>query len=253
MHARKSSFKKGPIIVYLSLAVIFAVCYFFIPQFKREIDTAVDVLTGEDEERIQRWVSTFGFFGPIVIVVGMMLQMFLFVIPNVLLMMIAIVSYGPVWGAVISFVGVFAASSFGYYIGGKLSKVTLSKFVSIEHQRKIAQFIQDYGVGTIMITRLCSFSNDALSFVAGMLKMEYRKYIVSTLIGITPLIVLLAIFGKNEKIEWGLIWITLASVIMLVVYIVIDKRRKKRMRARTVGKVPETTPKTVGKTVGVDK
>ena len=53
--------------------------------------------------------STFGVFGPVIIIVGMMVQMFLFVVPNVLLMMIAIVSYGPVWGGIISFVGVFAA------------------------------------------------------------------------------------------------------------------------------------------------
>src|SRR5687768_4472757 len=167
MVRRKDSFSKKPIYTYITLAIIFAACYFLIPQFKEEVDIAFDVLTGEDEERIQGWVSTFGIFGPVVIVLGMMVQMFLFVIPNVLLMMIAIVSYGPVWGAVISFVGVFAASSFGYFIGGKLSKVTLAKFVSIKNQRKISEFIHDYGMGTIMITRMCSFSNDALSFVAG--------------------------------------------------------------------------------------
>ena len=101
------SFNKTPIFIYGGLAVTFVACYFLIPQFKQEVDTAFDVLPGEDEERIQKWVSTFGIFGPIVIIIGMMLQMFLFVVPNILLMMIAIVSYGPVWGAVISFCGVF--------------------------------------------------------------------------------------------------------------------------------------------------
>ena len=115
---------------------------------------------------------------------------------------------------------------------GKLSKVTLARFISEENQRKIGQFIHDYGMGTIMITRLSSFSNDGLSLVAGVLKMEYKKYITATLIGITPLIVLLAIFGKNEKIEWALIWIAAASLVMLVVYIVIDKKRKKKKRRR---------------------
>lgn len=230
MDRRKGFFKKTPIFIYSSLAVVFAACYFFIPAFKQEIDIAFDVLTGEDDERIQQWVSTFGVFGPVMIILGMMVQMFLFVIPNVLLMMIAIVSYGPVWGGLISFSGVFAASSFGYYIGKKLSRVTLAKFVSIENQLKISEFIHDYGVGAIMITRLCSFSNDALSIVAGILKMDYRKYILSTLIGITPLIVLLAIFGRNEKIEWALIWITAASMVMLVIYIILDRRRKRRLR-----------------------
>ena len=229
MSTRSGSIKKTPIIIYGNLIIVFVACYFLIPQFKQEVDTAFDVLTGEDEERIQRWVSAFGVAGPIVLIVAMILQMFLFVIPNVLLMMIAIVSYGPVWGAVISFFGVFAASSLGYFIGTKLSRVTLSKFVSIENQKKIAEYIHDYGVGAIVITRLCSFSNDALSFVAGMLKMEYKKYILSPLTGITPLIVLLAIFGKNEKIEWALIWITVASLILLIVYIVIDRRKKRKV------------------------
>jgi uncharacterized membrane protein YdjX (TVP38/TMEM64 family) len=230
MDHRKGSFKKAPIFIYVLLAAVFAACYFFIPAFQQEIDTAFDVLTGEDDTRIQQWVSTFGIFGPIVIILGMVVQMFLFVVPNVLLMMIAIVSYGPFWGGVISLVGVFSASSLGYYIGRKLSRVTLSKFVSIENQLKISEFIHDYGVGAIMITRISSFSNDALSFVAGMLKMDYRKYILSTLIGITPLIIVLAIFGLNEKIEWALIWVAAASLVMLVVYIILDKRRKKRMR-----------------------
>ena len=72
-----------------------------------------------------------------------------------------------------------------------------------------------------------------------MLKMEYKKYITATLIGITPLIVLLAIFGKNEKIEWALIWIAAASLVMLVVYIVIDKKRKKKKKKKmqTEGKI----------------
>lgn len=241
MGHHKSSFRKTPIFVYLSLAVTFAACYFFIPQFKEEVDIAFDVLTGEDEERIERWVSTFGVFGPIVIIAGMVLQMFLFVIPNVLLMMIAIVSYGPLWGGVISFCGVFAASSLGYYIGTKLSRVTLQKFVSNSNQRKISEYIHDYGVGAIMITRMCSFSNDALSFVAGMLKMDYKKYIMSTLIGILPLIVTLAIFGLSEKIEWALIWIAAASLVLLAVYIILDRRKKKRIKKHHLGGVQSAT------------
>ena len=228
MNRSKILFKKASIFIYAFIVIALVASYFFIPAFQNQIDIAFDVLTGEDEERIQQYVSTFAVFGPVIIVLGMMVQMFLFVIPNVLLMMIAIVSYGPVWGGVISFAGVFASSSLGYYIGRKLSKVTLTKFVSTKSQKKIAEFIKDYGVGAIITTRLCSFSNDSLSIVAGVLNMTYKKYILSTLIGITPLIVLLAIFGKNEKIEWALVWVTAASLIMLVVYIILDKRRKKR-------------------------
>ena len=71
-------------------------------------------------------------------------------------------------------------------------------------------------------------SNDSLSIVAGALKMRYKKYILATICGITPLVVLLAIYGNNGKILRALIWIAVTSLIVLIVYVIIDKRKKKR-------------------------
>ncbi len=58
--------------------------------------------------------------------------------------------------------------------------------------------------------------------------MTYQKYIIATLSGITPLIVLLAIYGKNGKILNALIWVAVISLVLLGVYIIIDKKRRKR-------------------------
>ena len=66
-----------------------------------------------------------------------------------------------------------------------------------------------------------------MSIVAGLLKMSYKKYILATLAGITPLIILLAIYGKNGKILRALIWIAVASLIILIIYVIIDKKRRK--------------------------
>ncbi len=59
--------------------------------------------------------------------------------------------------------------------------------------------------------------------------MNYRKYILATLSGITPLIMLLAIYGRNGKILKALIWIAAISLVLLIIYIVIDKRRKRNL------------------------
>jgi uncharacterized membrane protein YdjX (TVP38/TMEM64 family) len=223
---------KTPLIVSISIVVVLVSSYFIFPDFKSGINEAFEVLTSDDQDRARDYVAKFGFLGPIIIILGMMAQMFMFIVPNILLMMIAIICYGPVWGSIISLIGVFAASSLGYWIGCHLSPITLNKFVNVKTQDKISAFIKDYGVSAIMITRLSSFSNDALSFVAGLLSMSYKKYILATLTGITPLIVLLAIFGQNGKIEWALIIISAVSLIFLVVYIIVDKRKKKSKPGR---------------------
>ena len=216
-----------PLLVSLFLLAILVVFYFIIPSFQSFIKEAFDVLTSENEERIRQWVAQFKLAGPVMLILIMIVQMFLFVVPNIFVMMVAIISYGPFWGSVISFLGVFASSSTGYMIGKYLGPVTVHKLMNEKVQKKTSEFIKRYGVTAIAITRISSLSNDSLSIVAGLLKMNYGKYILATLAGITPLIVLLAVYGKNGKILKALIWIAALSLFILIIYIIIDKRKKR--------------------------
>ena len=220
--------KKLPFLISFSLLACLVILYFIIPSFQAFVKEAFDVLTSDDEERIKQWVAKFKLAGPVTLILLMVIQMFLFVVPNVFIMMVAIVSYGPAWGAVISFLGVFASSSVGYVIGKYLGPVTVHKLMSDKARDKTARFIKRYGVTAIAITRISSFSNDSLSIVAGLLKMSYRKYILATLAGITPLIVLLAIYGKNGKILRSLIWIAAISLVILIIYIFLKERKREK-------------------------
>lgn len=230
----KEEKKSNNVLMFVAIGVLAALvgCYFIFPGFQAGINEAFDVITSGDDARIKPWVEQFGFWGPVVLIVAMMLQMFMFVVPNVLLFMIAIICYGPIWGGLISLAGVFASSSLGYFIGRKLGPRAIDRFVSQKAQDKICIFIERYGVKAIAITRLSSFSNDALSFVAGILEMSYRKYILATLGGITPLITLMAIYGNNGKIEKALIWIAAISLVLLAGYIYFDRHKRREVYSK---------------------
>ena len=220
--------RKLPLFISLSFFAILVALYFFIPSFQNFIKEAFDVITSDDQERISKWVAQFKLSGPVVLIGIMIVQMFLFIVPNVLVMMVAIVIYGPFWGGVISFLGVFASSSTGYLIGKYFGPVTVHKLMSDKALKKTSNFIKHYGVTAIAITRISSLSNDSLSIVAGLLKMNYLKYILATLAGITPLIILLGIYGKNGKILKSLIWIAAISLALLIVYIITKERKRKK-------------------------
>lgn len=229
--------KSSNVLMFAAIGVLAVLvgCYFIFPGFQAGINEAFDVITSKDDERIKSWVQQFGFWGPVVLILAMMLQMFMFVVPNVLLFMIAIICYGPIWGGLISLAGVFASSSLGYLIGRRLGPRAIDRFVSQKAQDKICIFIERYGIKAIAITRLSSFSNDALSFVAGILEMSYRKYILATLCGITPLITLMAIYGNNGKIEKALIWIAAISLILLAGYIYLDRHKRREAYTKYAG------------------
>jgi len=157
----------------------------------------------------------------------MTFQMFMLIVPNLLLFAISIICYGPIWGSLICFTGVFASSSLGYKIGKVLGPRAIDKFVSQKIQDKIAAFVQRYGFKAIAVARMSSLGTDSLGFAAGILEMNYKKFIIATMSGITPVIISVAIFGKNGNVEKGLLWMAGISLAALIVYIIIDHKKQR--------------------------
>lgn len=221
---------KSKLPLYLSIVLVGAIVasYFFIPSIHHFINNAWDVLTSDDEQRIKDWVSGFGWYGPIVLILSMVVQMFLIVIPTIALMVVSILAYGPLWGSLIILVAVFAASSVGYFIGRYFGKTLILKLLGKKTESKIEDFIEDYGFWAVIVTRLNPFlSNDAISFVGGILNMPYWKFIGATFIGILPLTILIAIFGKStDQLKTGLLWGSVFSLLAFVCYYLWKKYKK---------------------------
>ncbi len=206
------------------------VSYFAIPEVKSFFNETFNVLTSEDEGRISEWVDRLGFWGPFFIVITMTVQMFLFIIPSPLLMVVAVLAYGPYWGVAISILAIFVASSIGYAIGKYLGQVTINKIIGHKKEKKLEFYVERYGVWAVIITRLAPMlSNDAISFVGGILRMGYWKFIGATLAGITPLAILIAYFGENnDRLKSGLIWTSMISLVLFAEYIIYDHKKTAR-------------------------
>jgi uncharacterized membrane protein YdjX (TVP38/TMEM64 family) len=226
-----SSTTKSKLPLYISIALVLGIVtsYFLIPEVKEFLDEAWSVLTSDDEERVQKWVSGFGWLGPIVLVLAMIAQMFLLVVPSILLMVVSVLAYGPIWGSVIIIASVYAASTVGYFIGSYFGDTIVKRIIGKKSEKKVASFLDDYGFWAVIVTRLNPFlSNDAISFVGGLLRMGYWKFMGATLVGIAPLTAFIAIFGKSiDELKMGLLWGSVISLLAFGAYIWWDKKHKK--------------------------
>ncbi|HDZ14405.1 hypothetical protein LCGC14_0673140 [marine sediment metagenome] len=218
-----------PLYLSVSLFGVLVTTYFLIPEVERFFDQAWSVLTSDDEVRIQQWVSGFGWFGPVLLILAMIAQMFLLVIPSILLMVVTILAYGSIAGSLIVFGSVFAASSVGYFIGRYFGNSVVTGILGKKSQQKVEDFIDNYGFWAVFVTRINPFlSNDAISFVGGLLQMGYWKFIGATLIGIAPLTMYIAITGKSiESLKTGLFWGSLISLLVFGIYVWWDKKGRK--------------------------
>lgn len=216
--------------LYISIVIIAGVIasYFSIPEVEQFLNNTWQVLTSNDENRIKQWVDGFGWFGPVVLVLAMIAQMFLLIIPTILLMVVSILAYGPFWGSIIIIASVFSASSVGYFIGRYFGQTIVLKLLGQKTENKIESFIDDYGFWAVIITRLNPFlSNDAISFVGGILKMGYWRFIGATIIGILPLTIFIAILGKStDTLKSGLLYGSIVVLVVFGIYLFWDKKKK---------------------------
>lgn len=202
-------------------------CYFWWPGFQETVKEAWQVLTSGNKERISGWVSAFGLWGPLFIVLFMVLQMFLVVINVVALMVVAVLAYGPVWGSAISLAGIFVASTAGYFLGRGLGQATVGKLLGAKTRQKVEEQVARYGIWAVVLARISPLiSNDAISIVAGLARMPYRKFMLATAAGIIPLTLLIAYLGQDiDRLKTGLLVVSLIGIIALAGYYFYDRRR----------------------------
>ena len=222
----KSFFKKYPsFIISFGIIIFLVILYFTHQPFQDSVKEAWNILLSEDEKRIRDYVQQFGVLGPLAIVLFIILQMFLIVFPSWLPIIVGVLAYGFWWGILINLVGVGIASTIGYFIGKKFKKV-----ISDEKFEKWKFWIDNYAFGTVVLFRVSPFfSNDAISFIAGIFRMSYKKFMLATYAGMIPLSLAVGYFSTDiDKLENGLYWIGGVGAVLYVIYIYIDHKRKKK-------------------------
>ncbi len=209
------------------------IAYFAVPQFSSFIDETWQVLWSEDENKIRKHFEGFGFWGPIAIIALIILQIFLVIFPSWLPMIVAVLAYGFIGGVLTSVVGVFLASTVGYLLGKLLGEENLEKVLGKKKSKKVNFWVEKYGFWAIALFRLSPFlSNDAISVIAGMLKMGYRKFILATLTGIVPLALAIGYFAEDpDTLKSGMYWIGGAGVLGYGIYVWIDYRNRNASQA----------------------
>lgn len=227
-HDENVSRNKIPLFISAGIISAVVLSYFLIPAVQHFLTEAFSVLTSGNEQRVNDWVAQFGYWGPVIIILAMVLQMFLIVIPSPILVGVAVLGYGVIWGSLIAVVAIFAASTVGYIIGAYLGPPFVAKMLGSSTKMKIEKEVEHYGFWAVVVIRLNPFlSDDAISFVGGALRMGYWKFIAATIIGVIPLTLFIAFLGEHtQQIKDIFLWVGIVSLVLFGLYIWWDKKLK---------------------------
>jgi uncharacterized membrane protein YdjX (TVP38/TMEM64 family) len=118
-------------------------------------------------------------------------------VPQLALIAAAVLAFGPVWGAVDSWVGTFISALLGFWLGRRLGAGVLSR----SGGARIAAILSSVGrngfAASLTVRVLPSVPFLAVNMIAGALPISVFDYAAGTAIGIVPKIALTAIAGGS--------------------------------------------------------
>ena len=183
--------------ILLILGAGAALLWMLAPDWTRQ---GYDVIAAGDLAGIREWIRSAGYWGPVILIALMSLQMFLLVVPSWLLMIAAVLVYGPWAGGALAVLAIVIAATVGYAIGRIAGQPTIDALLGDQTQAWVHRQTDRYGLWAVVITRLNPLlSNDAISILAGAVRLRFSQFMLATLAGIVPLAIATAVLGAQAK------------------------------------------------------
>ncbi|MFX1259704.1 MAG: TVP38/TMEM64 family protein, partial [Promethearchaeota archaeon] len=128
-----------------------------------------------------------GIFGIILFLVIMTIQGLIVPIPSEIVLLAAGMIWGWLWGGLLGIAGSMLAAILCFYVSRKGGRPLAEKFVGESALEMADDLIEKHGMIAIILARSLPFiSFDAISYTAGLVDMDIKKYSIGTLIGTIP-------------------------------------------------------------------
>ena len=173
---QSTSRRKKIKVLSILLLVIFAA--FIIKKVADHHITSVDDL--------QKYVSSFGVMGPLVLTLFQAFQVIVPVLPGYLGCAAGAIAFGPAIGFWCNYIGISLGSIAAYFIAKKYGMDVITIMFSEKQYRKWSEKISKqkyYDAFLFVATLLPLFPDDFLCYFSGLIKMNAKKFIWIIILG----------------------------------------------------------------------
>lgn len=183
--------------------------------------------------------------GPLGFFIVMIIQAVIVFIPSEAILILGGTSYGFFWGSVIGGFGVLGGAVVAFYLAKKLGRPIVEKLVGETWITFADKWFMKYGGWAVLVGRILPFVPfDAISYGAGLTKIDFKTYFIATFIGSFPRAIFYSFLGtiiptEREGME-ALFTIALVAIgAILVAVVILQYYIKKKIIAENKGEKKE--------------
>jgi len=198
----------------------------------------VDAITWlGNREAVTATMEQVGLWGPVVLFLLLILQVFFAFIPGQALMLACVYIYGFWGGFLLAWFSLVAGGEMAFWLARQLGRPFAERWISPQVLSKWDKAAEGQGIGFFSLSLVLPiFPNDAMCYVAGLGKISSRRFLISNMLGRGMACLLTSVVGAfSGEIPWQGWAVFIAVILLTCLGWQIAKNRKSNLSNCTQG------------------
>lgn len=162
-------------------------------------------------DEVQSWVSGAGTGSALAVVLLLAIDI-LIPIPSSLVMILSGAAFGVVWGSIVSLVGSVGGEWLGFELVRRFGRRVSARLIGDDELERLSGVMARHGAAAVVVTRAVPVLMETMSVVAGLSSMKRSTFLIASLIGTAPIVVVYAYAGAMSRETGSLV----PAIIILV-------------------------------------
>ena len=221
----KKTLEHKYLALFLLLIVILMTYSYFTQGFIYDV-------ASQDLEQTRDFIKSFGSFSWLVYIIATILEIIIAPIPSIIITVAGSLTFGSFNAAILTIIGGFLGNITTYFIAKYYGNEYFENLIGEKKRALFHKYSEKYGPLVLFILRLNPItSNDIFSYLAGLIGIPFWKFLLSTMLGVIPMIFIISYFGEafikdNPIFKLLFIVITLVYILTFLYFLLRLSRDK---------------------------
>ena len=218
-------------LLTVGLLLVLGLVYLFSGSFRSEVNMGVRVLASGDIEAVRDYILSFGAWAPVISAALMVLQALLAFLPAFIIAFANGLAFGAFWGGMLSLGSAALAAAICFEISHALGRSVAETMLGKKSLGAADRWFARYGAYAVLFARLIPIiSFDAVSYAAGLTRMNFFKFLLATTIGMAPATFVYSYLGQRAPQYIEVLLVVFGVIVAGGVVVALIRRRKEGKR-----------------------
>ncbi len=150
------------------------------------------------EPFVTSWLEAPG-AGGVALIVGLLAADVFLPVPSSIIMVLSGAAFGVFWGSAFALAGSVIGEWLGFELVRRLGRDASLRIASDEELVQMNRFFEQHGALAVIVTRPLPVVMETMSLVAGLSQMPRRVFLVASIVGTAPIVVVYAYAGAVSR------------------------------------------------------